>query len=148
MIESSRYNAPKILEQSGSEEQGGYVTENGICERASDAFDGFTKMGCTTGETVGGIGACHIEDCPNGSTSADFHGHGVRGSADVAQGDSGGTGYSRHNGEGFVTHMMTHGCDFKNTNNYMNANRYDMCLGTAAYHINNRHWDVYGSSHS
>jgi len=148
VITSSRVNQPDILEQSGSEHQGGYVTESGIGSRVSDPFDGYTQMGVTTGETVGGLGAYHVSSCPGSCSFATYHGHGVRGSADLAGGDSGGCGYSMHNGDAFVTHITTQSDEYKNTNNCINANRFNRAWGTAAYHINNQHWSVVGKSHS
>lgn len=145
VIESSRSFSKEIMEESGTVSQAGYVTEDGIVDRADASFDGYRKMGVTTGETTGGIGGHHIETGPE---NIDYHGHGVRGSANMADGDSGGVAYSMHDGDAYTTNITTQmSGSLYNYDNCKNNAVYSKSLGTAAYHIN-EHWDVVGSSHS
>lgn len=148
VIESSRSFPSDVKDESGTVSQAGYVTEDGIVDRADAAFDGYRKMGITTGETTGGIGAHHVEETPDDDSFGDYHGHGVRGSAGMAAGDSGGIAYSMHNGDAYATNITTQsGGDVYNYDNCRNKPVSYKSYGTAAYHIN-EHWDVVGSSHS
>lgn len=63
-----------------------YADEQEIADRVSSWFDGYSSMGCTTGRTTGGLGKKNITT----DTCHDFNGEGVRGSANAAEGDSGG----------------------------------------------------------
>ncbi|WP_144240095.1 chymotrypsin family serine protease [Haladaptatus cibarius] len=148
---SSNRNIPnKIIGDGSTYQIGGWVTESGISSRVSDFFDGYRQMGITTGETEGGLGKYHIGDSYHSGTPS-YDGHGVRGSADVAKGDSGGPAFSLHNGDAYVTHIVTQG-DPKGGRYTSNSNCYDTdpfkkSIGTAAYYLNNE-YPIQGSSHS
>lgn len=130
---------------------GGWVTESGISSRVTSPFDGYTAMGCTTGETNGGLGKYHIGGSYSNQIDADFGGHGVRGNANSAPGDSGGPSFSVHNGDAYLTHLVTHGDPKAGrqsyNNNCLNENPYKKGLGTAAYHLDPG-YEVDGSSRS
>lgn len=150
-IESSRSIPNKIIGDGSTYPIGGWVTEEGISSRVSDWFDGYRKMGITTGETTGGLGKYHIDDSYHSSTPS-YEGHGVRGDADAASGDSGGAAFSLHNGgEAFITHMITHGDpkagQYSSNSNCYNVNPYKKSIGPAAYHLNGT-YEIQGSSRS
>jgi hypothetical protein len=127
---------------------GGWVTEDGISSRVSSWTDGYRKSGCTTGETTDGLGKYKIGDSYHSDTPS-YAGEGVRESATAAGGDSGGTGFSLHDGEAYVTHLITQG-DPKSTQSTAdcnNADQYSKSMGVAVYLINSA-YNVIGSSHS
>lgn len=91
--------ANKVLEPDGTTRKiSGSASEEEIDRRVSDLFDGYTKLGITTGETAGGLGKKNItKDACN-----DLRGEGIRGSSDCANGDSGGPYYSIESGNAFI----------------------------------------------
>lgn len=98
-LDSGKYVDKAVREPDGTMRTvKGCASESEIERRASDAFDGHTKIGCTTGETVGGIGKAHISrsSCPS------LKGEGFRSEHDAAGGDSGGPHYSIENGDAFM----------------------------------------------
>lgn len=89
----------EILEPDGTRRfVNGCASECEIDRRVSDAFDGYTKIGITTGKETGGLGKKNItiDDCH------DLQGEGIRGSTNGAAGDSGGPWYSVENGDAFI----------------------------------------------
>lgn len=70
-----------------------YASESEVGNRVSSPFDGHTAMGCTTGETTGGLGKKNVQlgNCH----TLDYEG--VRCSADSASGDSGGPWFDKKN---------------------------------------------------
>lgn len=148
-IETNRDVKAEIPTPNGTFPVGGWVTKSGISERVSDPFDGYQKMGNTTGQTFGGLGKYQIDDSYSSSTRS-FGGEGVRGDASAADGDSGGPAYSVHNGEAFVTHLVTSG-DPKagrasSNSNCDNIDPYKKSIGAAAYHLNSIGYQAVGSS--
>jgi hypothetical protein len=105
-VKSSRSIPNKIIGDGSTYPIGGWVTEEGISSRVSDWYDGFRKMGITTGETTGGLGKYHIDGSYHYATPS-YGGHGVRGDAIVASGDSGGPAFSVHGGDEskYVNHL-------------------------------------------
>jgi hypothetical protein len=153
LIKSNSYSIDKVIwtdNNNYNETLGGWVTESGISARVTNPFDGYSKMGSTTGVTTGGIGKYHIDNSYHNDTP-DYDGHGVRGSANAAKGDSGGPAYSMHDGDAYVTHIVTQG-DPKSgqTNNQtcLGNYPYKKSIGTAAYWINYFYHNILGSSHS
>lgn len=152
LIDTDRSIPNTIQGESQSYDIGGWVTESGVSSRVADDFDGYTSMGCTTGETTGGLGKYKISDTydPEFST-IDFGGHGVRGNADIAHGDSGGPAFSLHNGDAYLIYITTHGDPKAGTksgsNNCQGISPFKKSLGTAAYHLNSD-YQIQGSSHS
>lgn len=89
----------KVLEPDGTTRTiSGSASEEEIDRRVSDYFDGYTKLGISTGETTGGLGKKNITK----SGCNDLRGEGIRGSSDGANGDSGGPYYSIENGDAFI----------------------------------------------
>lgn len=153
-MSSSRSIPNKIIGEGTTYPIGGWVTEDGICDRVCAAFDGYRKMGATTGETTGGLGKYHIDDSYSGSGPS-FEGHGVRGSADAAKIDSGGPAFSLHGGDAYLTHMISQGDkNFgKDTDTtyhcHSDFHPFKKSLGPAAYYIHNEYnYEIQGSSRS
>lgn len=151
VIDANRSIPNTIEGESTTYSIGGWVHEDGICSRASDWYDGYRKIGSTTGKREGGIGKCHISDSYDSATPS-YGGHGVRGSAAVAEGDSGGPAFSLHDGDAYITHIVTQGDpkvdDYKDTYCNNEKTTWNKSLGTAAYHINSKGYKIIGSSHS
>jgi hypothetical protein len=76
----------------------GSASESEIDNRVAAAFDGYTKVGVSTGKETGGLGKKNLTrgDCN------DLHGEGIKGSTSGAVGDSGGPYYSVENGNAFI----------------------------------------------
>lgn len=120
---------------------GGWVAEGGIASRVSDWFDQYHAYGRTTGETSGGLDKYHIDDSYHYKTPS-YNGHGVRGTANSAKGDSGGPAYDMAGGEAYLTHIVTHGdpkAGEESGNNCDNNNEFKKAIGAATYEIDN-HW--------
>lgn len=148
---NSRSPVDVILGEYTTWDQGGWVTEAGISDRVVSPIDGYSKMGSTTGRTTGGLGEYHLDDSYSGGTRS-YHGHGVRGSANVADGDSGGPAFSLHNGDAYIISPVTQGDTIagkKSSNsNCRNENPYKKSIGTAAYYLNQIGFQTTGTSHS
>lgn len=127
---------------------GGWVTEDGVASRVKDRFDGYRKMGDTTGETTGGLIDCHLDDSYS-SDMPSFWGHGVRGGADTAVGDSGGPAFSLHDGDAYIIFNVGFGDGGQQATNAncVNHDPYKESVGAAAYRINDE-WPIAGVSHS
>ncbi|MFC6723111.1 hypothetical protein ACFQE1_01630 [Halobium palmae] len=151
-VESSRSIPNQIQGDGSTYDIGGWVTESGISNRVTSPIDGYRKMGSTTGETTGGLGKYHIGANYDSDVDPSYDGHGVRGSADAASGDSGGPAFSLHNGDAYVISLVTQGdpkAGQRNSNsNCRNINPYKKSIGTAAYRLNNNGYQAQGSSHS
>jgi len=126
----------KIKGENQSYTIAGYATEDGVCERASDYFDGYTSIGTTSGKTTGGVKKCHYTY--DGNTTLD--GHGVKGGADQMVGDSGGPAFSvNSDGEAILIASMSKGINTKGTKD-LDCGTYDeqnAQAGIAAYHLEN-----------
>lgn len=136
-----------ILGEDTTYDIGGWVHEDGVCSRASDWWDGYRNAGAITGETTGGIGKCHIDDDYN-SQFPSYGGHGVRGSARGATGDSGAPSFSLHDGDAYLIYMVTQGEESRTPYNCIDASEYEKTLGTAAYELNDQGYSIQGSSRS
>lgn len=152
VIDANRSIPNQIEGESTTYSIGGWVHEDGICSRASDWFDGYRKVGSTSGKTEGGIGKCHIDDGYDSDTPS-FGGHGVRGDATAAGGDSGGPAFSLHDGDAYITHIISHGDpkvdEYQSTwCSGTDETTYNKSMGTAAYHINSQGYKIIGSSRS
>lgn len=113
----------------------GVASEASIADRVVSPIDGYRKMGTSSGETTGGIGAkdYSINHC------FDFNNEGVRGSADIVEGDSGGPAFSVEDGQAVVLFLCSWGEGGRNStyNNCSNNYLFNKSAGTAAYRINN-----------
>lgn len=94
----------KVREPDGTERAvSGCASEEQIANRAASPIDGYSQIGVTTGKTVGGIGKKNAYYNDRVAECRDFRsGQGIRGSADSAQGDSGGPMYSVEDGDAFI----------------------------------------------
>jgi hypothetical protein len=150
-IDGDRSIPNKIIGESTTYPIGGWVHEDGICSRAGDWYDGYRKIGSTSGKSEGGIGKCHVDDSYHLDTPS-FGGHGVKGGAMAARGDSGGPAFSLHDGDAYITHMITHGDpkvdSYKDTYCGESKDTWNKSLGTAGYHLNDQGYKIIGSSRS
>ena len=131
----------KVLEPDGTTRNiSGSASEEEIDRRVSDYFDGYTKLGITTGKTTGGLGKKNITK----SSCNDLHGEGIRGSSDGANGDSGGPYYSVENGDAFI---LGHHIDGQNDKGTVECGgtqtRTDKSIGMPAFWlVNNRGYTI------
>lgn len=119
----------------------GYASEVSMRDRAAAWNDSYKMMGTSTGIQTGGIGETHksISNCYT------FGGHGARGSADGAAGDSGGPAFAVEGGEAVYLYLHSWGTGGK-TNTYNScADEYtwEKTMGTAAYAINNSGYKIF-----
>lgn len=149
VLETDRTVDNEIRGEYDTYEIAGWVTESGVATRVTDPFDGYRTMGTVTGETTGGLGKYHV-DAGYHSELPSFDGHGVRGSAAAAPGDSGGVAFTLEGGDAYLLSLVTHGDPSAGrgtpTDNCANATAYRVSLGTAAYHLDDSGYEVLGES--
>lgn len=138
----------KIREPDGTERTvSGCASKEQIANRATSPVDGYTQIGVTTGNTVGGLGKKNVYYEDRVSSCRDFrNGQGIRGSADGAQGDSGGPMYSVEDGDAFV---LGHLCYVKGLKSEVidgcgdkTFYRYDTSFGFPAHLVENDGYTV------
>ncbi|MEZ3116090.1 hypothetical protein RYH80_09210 [Halobaculum sp. MBLA0147] len=147
VLETDRTVDNEIRGEYDTYEIAGWVTESGIATRVTDPFDGYRTMGTVTGETTGGLGKYHV-DAGYHSELPSFDGHGVRGSAAAAPGDSGGVAFTLVDGDAYLVSLVTHGDPTAGRgtpgDNCADATAYRVSLGTAAYHLDASGYEVLG----
>lgn len=143
-IVKPRYNDVEVNDNIEGESNNwdikGYASEPSIATRVISPFDSYRKMGTSTGITTGGIGTkdYSIDHC------FDFNNEGVRGGANVNDGDSGGPAFSvDDDGQATMLYTVSWGEDTQNDwNSCTESNNYGKCAGTAAYRTNNLGWEI------
>lgn len=147
VLETNRTVDNEIRGEYDTYEIAGWVTESGIATRVTDPFDGYRTMGTVTGETTGGLGRYHV-DAGYHPKLPSFDGHGVRGSAAAAPGDSGGVAFTLEDGDAYLLSLVTHGDPSAGrgtpADNCASATAYRVSLGTAAYHLDDSGYEVLG----
>jgi len=111
----------------------GRASSGELDNRAADPFDGYRKIGTTTGKTTGGIGKTGLstQDCFG------YGGEGVRGDAISGPGDSGGPAYSVENGDAYMLYRVTKGQNMDCGFDTCAGDEGLACktIGTAAYYV-------------
>lgn len=114
-----------------------FYTESGVCDLASQWFDGHSKMGVSSGITTGGVKECHYTY--SGNTTLD--GHGVLSGANIMAGDSGAPAFGIENSDqAILIASLSKGLgsigDTTNDCGYSYPTSEDSA-GIAAYHLDN-----------
>jgi hypothetical protein len=133
----------KIREPNGTVRTiSGFASESEISNRVSNPFDGYSKVGISTGKKTGGLGK---KDITVSGNCNDLRGEGVRGSADGAAGDSGGPYYSVESGDAYILahHVYGTGGDAGyNVNCFGSRDVTNKTIGMPAYWVNNEGYSI------
>lgn len=140
LIETSRNISTTIQGDGNTYPIGGWISESGIESRVSDYFDGYRKMGSTTGETTGGLTDCHVT-----GNKHSWYGEGVVGTATAAPGDSGGPAFDLANGEAYLSYLVTEAVPNTEVSgsNCRDAQEYNKSMGVAAYELDKHYWTIH-----